>query len=106
MRRIAVSMSRSPRLESIALLTALVLVVGTSMTPPAARAQSTKRTAVVGLLGTSATTAETLFGAFRQSLRDGGWVEGEPSVSRCAIRRGDPNDSLNWPVNWSGSRVM
>jgi len=60
-------------------LTALVLVTGTSMIPPAARAQSTKRTAVVGVLGISATTAGTArnFDALRQSLRDGGWVEGD-----------------------------
>src|SRR5262245_17010684 len=66
-------MSRNPCLESVALLTALVLVVGTSA-PPAARAQSTKRTSVVGLLATSAGSAP-LIDAFRQSLRDGGWVE-------------------------------
>jgi len=73
------AVSRSPRLESIALLTALVLVTGTSMTPPAARAQSTKPTAVVGILAISATTAGTArnFDALRQSLRDGGWVEGD-----------------------------
>src|SRR5262245_56736429 len=72
-------MSRSPRLASIALLTALVLATGTSMIPPAARAESTKRTAVVGVLGISATTAGTArnFDALRQSLRDGGWVEGD-----------------------------
>jgi putative tryptophan/tyrosine transport system substrate-binding protein len=90
MRWIAVSMSRSPRLEPIALLTALVLVVGASMTPPAARAQSTKRTAIVGLLGTSATTAETLFGSFRQSLRDRGWVEGDTLRLEMRYSEGRP----------------
>ena len=60
------------------------------MTPPAARAQSTKRTAIVGLLGTSPTTAETLFGALRQSLRDGGWVEGDTLRLEVRYSEGRP----------------
>src|SRR5215831_8607004 len=82
-------MSRRLRVESIALLTALVLVVGTSMTPPAARAQSTKRTAVVGVLAISATTADSArnLDALRQSLRDGGWVEGD--TLRLEVRRSE-----------------
>src|SRR5262245_14099554 len=70
-------MSRSLRLESIALLTALALVVGTSMTPPAARAQSTKPTAVVGLLGIGNPMSARLLEAFKQSLRESGGVDGE-----------------------------
>ena len=70
-------MSRSPRLESIALLTALV-VIGTSMAPAAVRAQSTKRTPVIGLLVVGNTPASARnFDAFKQSLRESGWVDGE-----------------------------
>ena len=66
-------------LEFVALMT-IVVVAHTSMIPAAARAQSQKRTPVIGLL--LVTTAATpgspkILGGFKQSLRESGWVEGE-----------------------------
>jgi ABC-type uncharacterized transport system substrate-binding protein len=85
------AISRSPRLESIALLTALVLVVGASMTPPAARAQSTKRTAVIGVLvvGNTPESARN-FDAFKQSVRESGWVDGETVRLEWRFSEGRP----------------
>src|SRR5262245_62440009 len=84
-------MSRSSRLEAIVLLIALVLVGGTSMTPADGHAQSTKRTAVVGLLVVGNTTASARnFDVFKQSLRESGWVEGETVRLEWRFSEGRP----------------
>lgn len=72
-------MSRHALLKCTALLTAFV--VGPTcicMTPAAVRAQSTKRTVVVGVLASSAPAGSArILEAFKQTLREGGWVEGK-----------------------------
>ena len=84
-------MSRSPSLKAIELLTILLLVVGTSITPPAARAQSTKRTALIGMLvvGNTPESARN-FDAFKQSLRESGWVDGETVRLEWRFSEGRP----------------
>src|SRR5262245_65578127 len=70
-------MSRSRR-KPLALL-AGVMVAGTCMTPATTCAQSPKRTPIIGVLGTTQSTPASvrIFEAFKQSLREGGWVDGE-----------------------------
>ena len=56
-----------------------VVLAGASMTPATACAQSSKHTPIIGLLATTATapgSARSL-DAFKQSLRENGWIDGE-----------------------------
>ena len=67
------------RRRKLPALLAGVMVAGACITPATTCAQSPKRTPIIGVLGTTQSTPASvrIFEAFKQSLREGGWVDGE-----------------------------
>jgi hypothetical protein len=96
------------RREFITLLGGAAFAVGAFVSPEISFAQQElKKAPRIGFL-TRATDASvsTQIDAFRQSLRDLGWVEGKASTSSTETRRVEPIVSRRSPLNSSPSRWM
>ena len=74
--------------------------------PFAAEAQQATKVARIGYLSTSLAVSPQTHEAFRQGLRDLGYVEGRNVVIEYRDAEGSPSGSPLLRPNWSRSRLM
>ncbi len=93
------------RFYTVGLVATLALVL--LLVPLASDAQQVTKVPQVGRLlsvGSPIAGPEPSFEAFRQGLRELGYVEGQNASLRTVMRRGAENGSATWRPNWPGSK--